>query len=114
MLTLPPSVQVFLSLEPTDMRKGIDGLSALTQSVLEKDPLSGHLFCFFNKRKDKVKVLYWDRGGFCLFHKRLESGHFHLDAFGERNEPLRFSDLVLILEGLDLKNAKRHTRFALP
>ena len=114
MLTLPPSVQVFLSLEPADMRKGIDGLSALTQSALEKDPLSGHLFCFFNKRKDKVKVLYWDRGGFCLFHKRLESGRSHLDAFRERNEPLRFSDLVLILEGLDLKNAKRHTRFALP
>jgi transposase len=114
MLTLPPSVQVFLSLAPTDMRKGIDGLSALTQSLLEKDPLSGHLFCFFNKRGDKVKVLYWDRGGFCLFHKRLESGRFHLEAFRDQKEPLRFSDLVLILEGLDLKNAKRHTRFALP
>lgn len=114
MLTLPPSVQVFLSLHPTDMRKGIDGLAALTQSLLEKDPLSGHLFCFFNKRGDKVKVLYWDRGGYCLFHKRLEAGYFHLDAFREQKEPLRYSDLALILEGLDLENAKRHVRFALP
>lgn len=96
------------------MRKSIDGLSALTQSLLEMDPLSGHLFCFFNKRGDKVKVLYWDRGGFRLFHKRLEEGRLHLEAFRDKTEPLRFSDLVLILEGLDLKKAKRHLRFAPP
>jgi transposase len=118
MLTLPPSIQVFLCLEPADMRKGIDGLSALTKNKLAADPLSGHLFCFFNKRSDKVKVLYWDRGGFCLFHKRLEKGRFHWEAFRNHKEPgaspLRFPELILLLEGIDLQNAKRHPRFALP
>lgn len=96
------------------MRKGIDGLSALTQNKIAGDPLSGHLFCFFNKRSDKVKILYWDRGGFCLFHKRLEKGRFHWETFRHHNEPLRFPELVLILEGIDLQNAKRHPRFTLP
>lgn len=113
MLSLPSSVRVFLCLEPTDMRKGIDGLAALVEHRLQKDPLSGHLFCFFNKSRDKVKVLCWDTTGFCLYLKRLERGRFHLDAFTE-GEELNPVTLQLILEGLELADAKRHRRFHLP
>jgi transposase len=113
MLSLPPSVRVFLCLEKTDMRKGIDGLSALVEHRLRMDAFSGHLFCFFNKSRDKVKVLFWDTTGFCLYHKRLERGRFHLGSFSQ-GEPLTPVMLQLILEGLELAEAKRHRRFSLP
>jgi transposase len=66
MLSLPPSVRIFVALEATDMRKSFDGLSGEVQRLIEQDPLSGHLFVFFNRRRTMVKVLYWDRNGFCL------------------------------------------------
>jgi len=78
MLNLPPSVKVFIAAEVTDMRKSIDALSEVVQSTLNKDPFSGHLFVFCNKRGDKIKILYWDRNGFCLWYKRLERGVFRL------------------------------------
>ena len=112
MLSLPPSVRVFLCLEPTDMRKGIDGLAALVEHRLRMDALSGHLYCFFNKSRDKVKVLCWDTTGFCLYLKRLERGRFYLGnhADGDAITPVM---LQLILEGLELTEAKRHPRFSL-
>jgi transposase len=113
MLSLPPSVRVFLCLEPTDMRKGIDGLSALVENRLHKDALSGHLFCFFNKSRDKIKVLYWDASGFCLYLKRLEKGRFHLGGFAE-GEAISPALLQLILEGLEVAEMRRHSRFELP
>lgn len=113
MLSLPPSVRVFLCLESTDMRKGIDGLSALVENRLRMDTFSGHLFCFFNKSRDKVKVLFWDTTGFCLYHKRLERGQFHLGSTTE-GEAITPVMLQLILEGLELSEAKHHRRFSLP
>jgi transposase len=95
------------------MRKGIDGLSALVEHRLQMDTFSGHLFCFFNKSRDKVKVLFWDTTGFCLYHKRLERGRFHLGSFSQ-GEPLTPVMLQLILEGLELAEAKRRRRFSLP
>lgn len=74
MLTLPPSVRIYLARGSTDIRKGIDGLCALARDVVGEDPFSGHLFAFANRRRDAVKVLVWDRTGFWLFHKRLERG----------------------------------------
>ena len=68
MLSLPPSVRVFVCTTPTDMRKSFDGLCALAQSVLQQDPFSGHLFVFLGRRRDKMKILYWDRSGFCLVY----------------------------------------------
>ena len=79
MLNLPPSVKVYVSTDVADMRKSIDDLSMLVQEVLKKDPFSGHLFVFCNKRGDKIKILYWDRNGFCLWYKRLERGVFRLE-----------------------------------
>lgn len=95
------------------MRKGIDGLSALVEYRLHMDALSGHLFCFFNKSRDKVKVLCWDTTGFCLYLKRLERGRFHLGDYidGQSLTPVM---LQLILEGLALSEAKRHRLYSLP
>ena len=76
MLTLPPSVKVWAATEPVDCRKSFTGLSTLVRSTLKLDPLSGHVFCFFNRSGDQVRLLYWDRSGYCVVAKRLERGRF--------------------------------------
>ena len=78
MVTLPPSVRLFVATTPVDGRKGFDALSLYVQSQLQLDALSGHLFVFFNHRRDVASVLFWDRTGFVLWRKRLERGCFHL------------------------------------
>lgn len=115
MLSLPPSVRIFVSTEPTDIRRSFDGLALLVREVIGEDPFSGYLFVFRNRAGDRVKVLFWDRSGFCLWYKRLEKGVFHFpdpDA-SRRSVEIEASDLSLILEGIDLKGAKRRERFAL-
>ena len=76
MLTLPPSVRIWCCASPTDLRRGFDGLSGLVRSQLHADPLSGHLFVFFNRKADRLKVLYWDRDGTSIWYNRLECGRF--------------------------------------
>jgi transposase len=97
MLSLPPSVRVFVCTGPTDMRKSFDGLCALVQAVLAQDPFSGHLFVFVNRRRDKVKILCWDRSGFWLLYKRLEEGTFRVPD--RRDVGAR--ELMMLLEGID-------------
>jgi transposase len=116
MLTLPPSVRVFVYLGPTDMRRSFDGLAAMTRDLIRRDPLSGHLFVFFNRRRDRVKVLFWDRSGLALFYKRLEAGVFTLPiaADSQRTDvEMTWAEVSLILEGIDLSGARRHRRFSL-
>ena len=110
MLNLPPSVRIFVARGVTDMRKSFDTLAALVCDVIAEDPQSGHLFVFVNRRKDRVKVLWWDRFGYCLLAKRLEHGQFHVydrvsDAKGHFE--VSASDLVLLLEGIELRGSKR-------
>lgn len=110
MLSLPTSVRIYLARGATDMRKSIDGLAAVTTQILEQDPLSGHLFVFCNARRDRIKILYWERSGFWLLHKRLERGTFAwpLPASSEAKQiELPASDLIALLGGLDLRAAKR-------
>jgi len=118
MLSLPPSVRIFVSREPTDMRKGFDSLAELVRSHLDGDPLSGHLFLFRSKRGDRLKVLYWDSDGLCLFYKRLEVGVFSMPTLGmsvgAHGLEIRVSDLLLMLEGIDLASAKRRKRYQRP
>jgi len=102
MLSLPPSVRIFLCTQPTDMRHSFDGLAALTREVLKQDILSGHLFVIFNGRRDRTKILYWDRSGLALWAKRLERGVFTLPMAHEPSVVLSAAELALILEGLDL------------
>jgi len=107
MLNLPPSVKVYVSTDETDMRKSIDALSLVVQEVLKKDPFSGHLFVFCNKRGDKIKILYWDRNGFCLWYKRLERGIFRLPKVQSKVFMIMPNELNLLLEGIDLTDKKR-------
>jgi transposase len=115
MLSLPPAVRIFVSTEPTDIRRGFDGLSFLVKEVIGEDPLSGHLFVFRNRIGDRVKVLYWDRTGFCLWYKRLEKSVFHFPSSSASSErrsvEIEAAELALILEGIDLAGARRRRRF---
>src|SRR6267143_1188825 len=72
MWSISPQVRVFLAREPVDMRKSFHGLVSLTESVLKKDPLSGQLFVFINRRRDRIKLLYWGGVGFCLWYQQLQ------------------------------------------
>ena len=77
MLSLPPSVRIFVATQPVDGRKGVDSLVAIVRSAFAQDPLSGHLYAFFSRRSDRVRIVYWDRNGFAMWTKRLEKGRFH-------------------------------------
>ena len=74
MLTLPKAVHVYVGTAPCDLRKHFDGIALLVEQTLQLDPRSGHLFVVFNRRGDQVRILFWDRQGYCLFAKRLERG----------------------------------------
>ncbi len=111
MLSLPPAVRVFICTLPADMRRSFDGLALMTREIIGKDPLSGHLFVFRNRRGDRVKILYWDRSGFCIWYKRLEKGVFHLPGSEESGVEMEAADLAMLLEGIDLSGAKRRRRF---
>jgi transposase len=111
MWMIPPAVRIYLATRPADMRRAFDGLALLAREWTGQDPLSGHLFVFRNRRGDRVKILYWDRSGFCLWYKRLEKGVFTFpDASGSCAE-VEAPDLALLLEGIDLRGAKRRERF---
>jgi transposase len=113
MLSFPSTVKVFVCKEPIDMRKSFDGLCGCVQQLLGADPLSGHLFAFFNKRATMVKVLLWDRTGFCIWCKRLEKGCFHIQPLNENGTALELPQLMLILEGIDLAGARQRKRYRL-
>lgn len=110
MLNFPASVRVFVAREPVDMRKSFDGLSAIVMSTIKEDPQSGHVFVFFNRCRTMVKCLVWDRSGYWIFAKRIEHGVFKIfdrhDEHPARYE-MRSTDLMLILDGIDLRGAKR-------
>ena len=112
MLSLPPSVQIYFAVEPADMRKSFNGLSILVDEMLEQDPFSGHLFVFRNRRGDRVKILYWDRSGFCIWYKLLEKGTFRFPTGEETFVEMSAADLALILEGIDLAGVRRQKRYS--
>lgn len=114
MLTLPPSVRVYVSTRPTNMHKSFNGLSSLVRGVIGQDPMCGHLFVFFGRRGDQVKVLYWDRTGYCVWSKRLERGCFRLSYLRPGPDgcvEMESAELGLILEGIDLSGARRRSRW---
>ncbi len=114
MLSLPAALRIFLAVEPTDMRNGFDGLACLVREVIREDPLSGHLFVFRNRRRDRVKILYWDRDGLALWYKRLEKGTFRFPEAKAGRVEVTPAEIAAILEGIDLSRARRLPRFALP
>jgi len=96
------------------MRKGFDSLAALVREHLGHDPLSGHLFLFVGRHRDRIKILYWDRDGFALWYKRLEEGTFRLPPAKRcgASVELSASELAMLLAGIDLTSIKRRKRFA--
>jgi transposase len=114
MLTFAAGTRIFLCREPVDMRKNQDGLFAATQEILGKDPMSGHYFVFFNRRRNRVKILYWEEGGFWVFYKRLEKGTFEipLDLAGTKNSiEVPEWRMNLIFHGITVKEFHASNRF---
>jgi len=107
MLSLPSSVRIFVSRDAVDFRKAHDGLLAVVRDAFGDDPFDGSLFVFLNRRRDRVKLLQWDRDGFWLHYKRLEQGTFKIDVAGDgpRCEVTR-AQLAMLIEGIDLQKRK--------
>jgi transposase len=98
------------------MRKGFDTLAAVVRDGLGCDPMSGHLFLFVGRRRDRIKILYWDRDGYALWYKRLEKGTFRMPVAkeGATYIELKASELAMLLEGIDLRSIRRRKRFRRP
>jgi transposase len=109
-------VRIYLCTSPADMRKGFDTLAALVREHLGHDPLSGHLFLFVGRTRDRLKIMYWEADGFALWYKRLEEGTFRLPSAKDvgASVELKASELAMLLEGIDLTSIKRRKRFARP
>ena len=114
MLTHSAGMKIYLASGVTDMRRGFNGLQGQVTSVLEQDPLSGHLFLFVNRRRDKLKILYWDVDGLAIWYKRLESGTFQLPAAApnQSHVEIQHDQLMMLLRGIDL-SSKRRKRYSL-
>jgi transposase len=104
-----PGVKVYISTLATDMRKSFDGLATLVKSQMGKDVFNGDLFVFFNRGNNRVKILYWDRNGYCMWAKRLEKGAFRQLKVEGKTAKLSMNELSLLLEGIDLTNKQRFT-----
>jgi len=117
MLTVPQQVKIFVALQPTDMRRGFPGLSGEVQSTLQQDPLSGHLFLFRNRRRDRIKILFWDGDGYAIYYKQLSRGSFEFPQPPDGDSPtvqIRASELSMLLDGIELKGRKRRPRYERP
>jgi transposase len=115
MILLPSPVRIFLCTRSTDLRKSFDGLSGLVQECFSQDLLTGHLFLFLNRRRDRIKILYFDRDGLAIWYKRLETGSFQMPqvAAGDGIE-IQPAQLAMLLSGIDLRTARQRKRFQLP
>ena len=115
MLTIATQTRIFIALHATDMRKGFDGLSGLVSDTLKQDPLSGALFLFVNRRRDRMKVLYWVGDGLAIWYRRLEQGTFQIPATNEQHNAIeiRSEEFTMLLRGIDLSSVKRRKRFQL-
>lgn len=116
MISIDSSTRIFVAITPTDMRKGFDGLQGLVNSTLCQDPLSGHLFLFVNRRRDKLKVLYWDGDGLAIWYRRLEQGTFQMPEVSDDRTSAEISreDLMMLIRGLDYQTVVRRKRFKVP
>ena len=106
-------VRIFVCLSPIKMQFSFDRLMGLAQETFDQDPLSGHLFLFFNRKRDRIKILFWDVDGFCIWYKRLEVGAFQLPVAteGDHGVELNSRQLTQLLDGLDLRNGRRRRRY---
>jgi transposase len=115
-LTLPPSVRIYLATGKVDLRRGHDGLSAIVRNQWKVDIYGGHLFVFVGRRADRCKILFWDRGGFVLYYKRLERGRFRVPKVAADASSVRIdaTELAMLLDGIDVVSVKRPKRWEPP
>ena len=112
-MTSYSDVRIFLCTTPTNMNCSFDRLMGRVQEIYDQDPCCGHLFLFVNRNRDRMKILFWDHDGFCIFYKRLERGSFQLlsTTNDEEGIELDYSQMVKILGGLDLRTGRRRKRY---
>jgi transposase len=113
MFRLEKNARVWLVLGRTDMRKAINGLSGLVANTLEMDPMSGHYFVFSGRRKNTLKVLYWDKNGYALWYKRLEVDRFFWPSTEAQARAITGEQMQWLLAGLNIEQAHRHRRYAI-
>ncbi|MEK6234758.1 MAG: IS66 family insertion sequence element accessory protein TnpB [Planctomycetales bacterium] len=115
MLSIAHDTRIFFAAGATDMRKGFNGLQGIVSGTLEQDPLSGHLFLFVNRRRDKLKILYWDSDGLAIWYRRLEQGTFQVPrvADDQKSAEIRGEELTMLLRGIDYRDVKRRKRYSL-
>jgi transposase len=113
MLSFPSGLQVYMAIVPVDMRKSFDGLSAAVEAVFDRNVLDGHLFLFLNKRRDRIKALWWDEDGLAIFAKRLERGTYELPRHDADTKQLCLdaTQLALLLGGVRLDSVQRRPRY---
>ena len=115
MLPISTQARFFLYSEAVDMRKSFDGLQGIINNSLKMNPLSGDVFIFINRRRNRLKLLVWDRSGFWLLYKRLEQGRFqYIVNSNDRSIELSYDSLIMLLEGIDLYSVKRRKRYKKP
>lgn len=114
MFSLTCSLTYYLYQGQADMRKSFDGLSGLVQSKLHRNPMSGEVFIFISRRRNTIKLLHWEQGGFVLYYKRLEQGTFEIPKFNAETSgyQIRWSDLMMMVEGISIRNIKHRKRYS--
>lgn len=110
-MSIPSTVSIFLYSEPTDMRKGFDGLSGIVRSEFAADPLDGSLFLFINRRRDRLKILHWDGTGYWLYYRLLEAGTFEVLSSQGKYRQIDSTQLAMLLGGVSLVSVKRRKRY---
>ena len=107
------NLRIFVCLMPTKMNYSFDRLMGMAQETFDQDPLSGHLFLFFNRQRDRVKILFWDVDGFCIWYKRLEAGTFQMPAVTDEQQGIELNSdqLTKLLGGMDHKSGRRRRRY---
>ena len=120
MIGVAGSLRIFVCTRPADMRRSFDGLSGMAQNIMKQDPLSGALFVFRNRNRDRLKIMYWDKDGLAIWYKQLEKGTFQLptDERSKEERPISAEisteELSMLLGGIDLANVKRRKRYQAP
>ena len=104
------TLRIFVCTTPTSMNFSFDRLMGVAQETFDQDPLSGHLFLFLNRQRNRIKILFWDVDGFCIWYKRLEKGVFELPASDQEGVELDYQQLSRLLGGLDLRSGRRRQR----
>ena len=114
MFSLGSSHRYYLYQKGVDMRKGFDGLAGIVRNTVDKDPTSGEVYVFLNRNRNLIKLLHWEHGGFVVYYKRLEKGTFAPPATGAESQSIRWPELVMMIEGIQVEKSRQKPRYSIP